>query len=214
MEESLGFKLDDSYLQATIVAADGSAEVNEAVYQIFERLNAGGMQLTPHEIRVALYAGILIDFLEELNQGSAWRSLYGKPSARIRDQELILRVLALYTSANSYSRPLKTYLNNFASTNRRLTDKVREAGELFKRACDALAAGPGARALRRPGASQVNVAQAEAVLVGIMHALAEGQLTKHVDSALADLLEDGSFVGATTRATADNDSVSERLRLA
>lgn len=54
LPEALRFKLDDSYMQATIVAADGSEEVNDAIYQIFERLNSGGTQLTPHEIRVAL----------------------------------------------------------------------------------------------------------------------------------------------------------------
>lgn len=214
MDESLRFKLDDSYLQATIVAADGSDEVNEAVYQIFERLNAGGTQLTPHEIRVALYAGDLIAYLEALNQSESWRVLYGKPSARIRDQELILRVLALYVSSDTYSRPLKTFLNKFARAHRQLDNRVRHAGDLFQRACDALLRGPAGKALRRPGAGQVNVAQAEAVLVGIMRALEAGDLVADLEGAIGQLLDDAAFGAATTRATADNDAVMERLRLA
>jgi hypothetical protein len=213
LDESLRYQLDDSYLQATIVAADGSEEVNEAVYQIFERLNAGGTQLTPHEIRVALYAGELIAFLERLNQLPAWRALYGKASSRIRDQELVLRVIALYLSAASYARPLKTFLNTFAAQNRSMNDTVRDAGRFFEIACAAVVNGLGPAALRRSGA-QVNMAQAEAVLVGVMAAMADDRLVEDLHAALQGLLEDEAFVQATTRATADNDSVAARLRLA
>ena len=62
--------LDNTFFQATVVDTDGSRDSLEVVYQIFERLNSGGTQLTPHEIRVALYAGPSIDFLERLNQDS------------------------------------------------------------------------------------------------------------------------------------------------
>jgi Protein of unknown function DUF262 len=62
LPEDLRFRLDDSYMQATIVVADGTTDVNDAIYQIFERLNSGGTQLTPHEIRVALAAGPLITY--------------------------------------------------------------------------------------------------------------------------------------------------------
>lgn len=213
MGEALTFKLDDSYLQATIVTADGSDEVNEAVYQIFERLNAGGTQLTPHEIRVALYAGDFIAFLEQLNQGSAWRGLYGKPSPRIRDQELVLRILALHVNGDVYTRPLKAFLNTFVSAHRSLDQTVTDSGELFSKACDALAT-VGPMALRRPGGSQVNVAQTEAIFVGAMRAIAKDQLTADLAQAVAGLIADDSFITATTRATADKEAVVERLRLA
>ena len=60
--------LDNTFIQATIVKSDGSFEsLDIFVYQIFERLNSGGTQLTAHEIRVALYAGPCIDYLTNLN---------------------------------------------------------------------------------------------------------------------------------------------------
>ena len=213
MDERLRFKLDDSYLQATIVAADGSDEVNEAVYQIFERLNAGGTQLTPHEIRVALYAGDFIAYLEGLNQNAPWRALYGKPSPRIRDQELILRILALEVNGDSYARPLKTFLNSFVADHRAFDSVVSDAGELFQQACDVLAA-VGPSALRRPGGSQVNVAQTEAVFVGLMRAIKAGKAVVDIQGAVTSLIADDRFILATTRATADKEAVFERVRLA
>jgi hypothetical protein len=209
LDESLQFKLNDSFLQATIVSSDGSGQVNEAVYHIFERLNAGGTQLTPHEIRVALYAGESIAFLEGLNQNASWRQLFGRPSPRIRDQELILRILALYTNASKYSRPLKSFLNAFMADHRTMTDELTEAGRLFAVACDELLT-VGPRALRRPKGSQVNVAQTEAVFVGLMRAIAAGSVKQN----LGELLEDSEFVQSTVRATADNDAVEVRIRLA
>lgn len=88
LPEDLRRQLDDTFIQATIVTTDGSDESLEAIYGIFERLNSGGTQLTPHEIRVALFAGPFIDFLDRLNSCEAWRELYGKQSPRLRDQEL------------------------------------------------------------------------------------------------------------------------------
>lgn len=213
LDENARFRLDDSVLRATIVASDSSAEVNEAVYQIFERLNSGGTQLTPHEVRVALYAGDLIAFLEELNQNADWRHLYGKPSARIRDQELILRILALYLSADSYSRPLKTFLNGFVANNRSGSPSVRGAGDLFRLACAELRNTVGPRALRRTANGQVNGAQTEAVVVAVMRGMLHHDLTHDLGAALDELLNDEGFVLATTRATADNDAVEQRLML-
>jgi hypothetical protein len=40
-------QVDNTFIQATIVKTDGSAKSLEAVYQVFERLNSGGTQLTP-----------------------------------------------------------------------------------------------------------------------------------------------------------------------
>lgn len=212
LTESLRFKLDDSYMQATIVSTDGSPEVNNAIYQIFERLNSGGTQLTPHEIRVALAAGPLIEYLEGLNNEPAWRGLYGPRSQRLRDQELILRILALYGESDRYSRPLKTFLNRYATDHRELDRSVTSAGDLFKSASAVLMNQIGPRAFRRPGVNQVNVAQAEAIMVGLMRATANnGRVPEGIPRKIQNLQEDLEFVGATTKATADNDSVSLRI---
>jgi hypothetical protein len=215
LDESLQFKLDDSYMQATIVTADGSPEVDESIFQIFERLNSGGTQLTPHEIRVALYAGELMASIEALNDDSDWRALFGPTkSKRIRDHELIMRVLALYTDSAGYSRPLKTFLNRFAQSDRSTDIASDPRGELFLEACRALNAQVGPRAFRRPGGGQVNTAQAEAICVATMEAIAAGRLPDDLAARVDRLLVDGEFQKHTGRATADRDAVDTRLTTA
>lgn len=214
MDESLQFKLDDSYMQATIVAADGSAEVDESIFQIFERLNSGGTQLTPHEIRVALFAGPLMASVESLNSSEHWRSLYGHKSKRIRDHELIMRILALYSDSTRYSRPLKAFLNNFARDNRAEDMTSDDRGVLFMQTVEKIATEIGPSAFRRIGGSQVNTAQAEALCVVLMEKMRDGDAPASVSEGLDALLADEQFLLHTGRATADNDAVETRLQRA
>ncbi|MCV7461328.1 DUF262 domain-containing protein [Micrococcus luteus] len=214
LDESSRRALDDSFMPATIVSTDGSSAVNDAIYKIFERLNAGGTQLTPHEIRVALYAGSLMVVIEELNSGPSWRALFGPPNKRIRDHELVMRVIALYLRADKYSRPLKTFLNDFSSEFRFANQLPDDAARLFTRAADLLLRDVGSGALRRNEGGQVNAAQAEAVMVGLMRRLATGDAPSGLTTAVDRLKEDETFARATTRATADNEAVNDRLQLA
>lgn len=214
LDESDRLKLDDSFMHATIVTTDGSKVVNDAIYGIFERLNSGGTQLTPHEIRVALYAGQLMVLVETLNSDSHWRELYGPPNRRIRDHELVMRILALFLHPDDYSRPLKRFLNNFSDEYRDVEGLPAHAEDLFAQAAQAIQDGVGRDAFRRSGASQLNAAQAEAVMVGTMRNIAAGTLTADLNGAIETLRGDEAFTLATTRATADNDSVTERLAAA
>lgn len=209
--EALQFKLDDSYMQATIVAADGSYEVNDSIFQIFERLNSGGTQLTPHEIRVALYAGNLMTSIESINNDPEWRALFGSTSKRIRDHELILRILALYTDSGSYSRPLKTYLNKFARKERKTQMINDPRGSVFLQACTAINKQVGPRAFKRPSSTQVNTAQAEALTIAVMESLKRGETLTDLGARFDRLIKDDEFLEHTGRATADKDAVDTRL---
>ena len=82
-------RIDDSIMHATIIRQDEPSEDQSSIYVIFERLNTGGVNLQPQEIRVALYHGEFVRVLTELNHNKEWRALIGKPSKRLKDMELI-----------------------------------------------------------------------------------------------------------------------------
>lgn len=207
--------LDNTYFQATVVDNDNSRESLEVIYQIFERLNSGGTQLTPHEIRVALYAGPFIDYLERLNQDENWRAVYGKGSPRLRDQELVLRILAFYAVAPTYRPPLKTFLNNFAADHRNLQRLNYQALDMsFRNASDLIAAADGRQAVRYLS-GQVNAALTEALFVGLMRRLDMGGdvETGDVLNAIDDIQDNDSLRLAISQATANEDSVKTRLEV-
>lgn len=214
LDDTTRRKLDNSFIPATIVQTDGSPDSLEAVYQVFERLNSGGTQLTPHEIRVALYAGPIIEFVSTLNTLEEWRELYGGRSKRLRDQELVLRIISLYVSPGTYKRPLKGFLNDFSGTHRYLDDLDQDRlQEQFQHAARLVLEGPGPQGLRYGGRG-ITAALTEAVFVGLMRRLeaAPPPNPSDVTSALERFLDKDGVEDALTRATADEDSV--RLRLA
>jgi len=208
--------IDSTFIQATIVETDDSTSSLDAVYQVFERLNSGGTQLTPHEIRVALYAGPYIAQLERLNVDANWRVLYGTKSPRLRDQEVILRTNALFVTPGTYKRPLKKFLNDFVGAHRQLEgiDSAR-IETLFKQAARLINEKAGPKSLRRQS-NQINTALTEAVLVGLMRRLdADDAITADaVEEGISRLRADKRFDQAISRATADEESVRTRLALA
>ncbi|WP_037601044.1 DUF262 domain-containing protein [Streptacidiphilus rugosus] len=207
--------LDNTFIHATIVKYNRSLGGDESVYSLFERLNTGGTNLYPQEIRVALYHGELVELLRELNSYPKWREIYGPPSERLKDQELILRFLAFFEEEEKYKRPLKAFLNDFLSAHRDLEglskDGLRKA---FHETCDLASSTLGRRALRAE--SQVNAAFADAVLVGLAHRLKAGPVEEpqKLVEARESLLGNADFTSAIARATADEDRVTRRLTLA
>lgn len=204
--------IDDSFIQATIVTARPEVNDMRAIYQIFERLNSGGTQLTAHEIRVALYAGPVIDFLETLNVSPDWRELYGRKNPRIRDQELIARILAFYAKWEEYSRPLKHFINNFLSDNFPAVDaSSRRHGELFLQAAEKLNRTIGREALRR-ASRQVNNAWTDALFVGLMTRIESADIDdSRVIVAYERLRDDPDYQTWTAGSSADEDRVHSRM---
>ena len=78
---------------------------------------------TPQEIRAAIYIGKLNKLINELNDYPSWRELFGKKNIRLKDQEMILRFFAMYTSLDTYTKPLKEFLNKFNGKYKNPTDK-------------------------------------------------------------------------------------------
>lgn len=207
--------LDNTFIHATVVKYNPALGGAESVYSLFERLNTGGTNLYPQEIRVALYSGRLVDMLRELNSFPAWREIYGPPSERLKDQELILRFLAFYEAEDEYQRPLKVFLNEFLSKHRDLQDlNVDRLQRIFQDTCT-LANNVLGRSALRPD-SQINAAFADAMLFGLARRLEVSPILNAdaVRVARNTLLQDPNFVSAIARATADEERVARRLSLA
>lgn len=212
-------RLDDSIIHATVIKQDVPSDDQSSVYFIFERLNTGATLLQPQEIRAAIYQGAFNELLHEINEFPKWREVFGRPSPRLKDQELILRFLAFERDAVNYKRPMKEFLNEFMGKHRKLEalDRGTLAGQ-FTAAIEALtqedALEP--RRLFRPG-TQINAAVFDAVMVGMakrLQANAQAPAGWAVREAYEALLDDADFKSAYARATADEASVESRLRLA
>lgn len=208
-------RLDDSIIHATVVRQDEPTEDQSSIYAIFERLNTGGVNLQPQEIRVALYHGGLVGVLRELNENPAWRSLYGRKSRRIKDMEMILRFFAFFYHADSYRSPMKDFLNRYMAGNRNLqTQSAEQLGSAFRSAISLISEVIGPRAFRPVRA--VNAAMIDSILTGVARRLAHGVITDH-DQFLKqydELLQNRAFRSAIETGTSQEANVQTRIRVA
>lgn len=216
LPDTLRRKLDNTFIQATIVRADESDASREAVYQIFERLNSGGTQLTPHEIRLALYPGRLVNFIGEINNSSEWRKVYGAVSPRLRDHEVLLRTIALYTATEFYVRPMKRFLNDFLGRNK--DNAAVASDDIQTRLLESISAIAESSSLAylRPPRQRLNVPRFDAIAIGAMRFFeTTGSISSaDVDRAINTLRTDTEFDTASSKQPDIDENVKSRIRIA
>jgi hypothetical protein len=215
LEQEDQLRLDDSIIHATIIRQDEPSDDQSSVYHIFERLNTGGTLLRPQEIRACIYHGPFNDLLFELNDKPAWRKVYGPPSIRLKDQELILRFFAFYFFSDSYHRPMNDFLNRFMGSNRFLDRISRDdLCNAFLPTIELIDDVFGSDAFR-PERS-LNAAVYDSVMVGMTRRLERG-LVNEIQSlvtAYERLLDDQEYVASVKTGTADESNVNSRLEKA
>jgi len=207
-------RINDSIIHATIVRQDDPSGDMSSIYSIFERLNTGGTLLQPQEVRVALYHGPLVEFLRELNNLEQWRSLYGRKNPRLKDQELILRFIALLYWHEKYKRPMKGFLNDYLEANRKFQmNPGEEITEIFKATTEVAVHCLGARAFRLKNA--LNAAVFDSMMVALAKRLrAKGPIGdgENLRRKYRALLADPNYLHAVERAIADEENVNKVSR--
>lgn len=221
--------LDDSIIPATIIRQEGGMyEGNEqtSMYHIFERLNTGGNQLVSQEIRAASYQGKLNELLADLNGYEQWQKIFqGKKSAtipdsskRMKDQELILRFLALYFDFQNYKGSMKDFLSSFMETHRSLdkgyTDFQMKV--IFTRTVNLVYDSIGEKAFRPRYA--LHAAVFDAVMVALAKQLEKRPIQdlEALKEAYEGLLSSEEFrqVSIDSKQTTSSENVRKRIELA
>lgn len=206
-------RLDDSIIHATVIRQDEPTEDQSSIYTIFERLNTGGVNLQPQEIRVALYHGEFVRVLQELNNDKSWRAMVGLKSKRLKDMEMILRFFAFFYYAEKYDAPMKNFLNRYMATNRHLKKQPEQSlREIFDRTTRTILSGIGDKAFR-PKRS-VNAAVVDSIMTGVAKRLmTRGEVSDPASlrGAFESLIGDAKYLEATETGTSQPANVTMRL---
>lgn len=212
-------RFDDSVIHATIVSQNKPEGDDRSLFHLFERLNTGGTPATAHEVRRSLWGGSLNELLSNLATNQHWQEVYGPTSARLKDQELILRFLALYVDETRYGsdgeRTMKDFLTSFMARHRDVRDpQALEWKTTFEEIILLVSDTFGRSAFRPEG--RLNTAVYDAVMVGLANARIDGTLPDDLslEHAYGELLENEAFKAATGSRTSHQPNVEKRLRLA
>lgn len=216
LNEADRFQLDDTVLRATVVQ-QLDPDDDSSMFHIFERLNTGGINLNPMEIRKCVYSGAHFILLEELNSLDEWRKLIGQPKAdkRLRDAELLLRLLALSNSWATYKKPMKRFLNEYLAASRKLKDGpmqnfINETKDNFSATCKFALKHLGEKPFHLRG--RLNYAAMDSTLLASGVALKKGigDLKVRYDV----LLKDAEYIDWCTKDTSDEKILINRVKKA
>ncbi|TVL99866.1 MAG: hypothetical protein CV087_16545 [Candidatus Brocadia sp. WS118] len=103
-------------IRSVIVKQVSPKDDDSAIYEIFNRLNSGGINLIPQEIRMSLYHSKFYDMLYRVNIKKEWRRLTGisEPDMHMKDLEFLLRGFAMLIMGDKYNPSMVKFLNAFS----------------------------------------------------------------------------------------------------
>lgn len=206
-------KLRNSTLRAINIKQLKPSNRNDSVFHIFERLNTGGTQLKPQEIRNAVYRGDIVKELNDLNNNEEWQSILGlkKKDKNQKDIELILRLFSLYKNHHNYEKPMLKFLNLSMGDNSNFDSKLAvEFKEKFPiivhRVFDLIE-----KPFRPKGV--LNSATLEAIMVSLLE-MNEDISDELIIERYYKIMESDSFKDVITGATTDTLILKKRIQIA
>ena len=211
LSEDDRYHLDDSTLRSTIIQ-QLQPDDNTSIYQIFERLNTAGTQLNAMEIRKAILSGNGYDTLEKINADSNWRLLIGKqePDKRLKDIELVLRVLALAHRQDEYSEPMKRFLTQYMEIlSKESQDDLNSVEMRFKSACHTIRQQLGNKPFHLRG--PLNLAALDSVVSTAINS--HESLKDNFESDFDALKKNDAFITSTTTDTSKTGVLKARFEL-
>jgi hypothetical protein len=185
-------------------------------FEIFSRLNSGGIPLKAQEIRMSLFYSDFYNSILDMNKNKKWRTFYGKkePELHLQDVECILRALAMFETKEGYKSPMKLFLNKFSdlakSFNSKKIEELKKIFEDFLDCCD------GAENEFKNEKGKFVVSYFDCIFVAICNKLKNKEnLNKKIDvESIKELKKDDDFQKLTIQASSSTKSVMERIEKA
>ena len=207
--------LDLKTIRNIIIKQNAPDDGDTVIFEIFNRLNSGGVNLKAQEIRTSLYHSPFYDMLYRININQLWRTQTPKniPDLNMKDIEILLRGFAMLWEGNEYAPSMTKFLNNFSQSMKSVSNEcVQKLERLFTNFINEIVNLQGDKLFFTN--QRFNISVYEAIFVGLCE---EGWVNetleiKNTTLAKIDLLKnDPEFIGATQKGTANTANVAKRL---
>jgi hypothetical protein len=222
LEEADARTLNDSILHSIVISPDPSSdspeygyEYNNAVIQIFRRLNTSGKPLQPQEVRSCIFYGSFDTLLHDLNKVKSWRSLFGVEHSRYKDVETILRFFALYENFEAYKATMPSFLDRYMEEKRNIeADQLLAMRDIFESTTCLLFEACGESLFKTGGTFLLS--KFDAVTVGLAKAIDSGVEFQSSDIAakVEQLIADQTYIDSTAEFINDTGNVINRINTA
>jgi hypothetical protein len=177
-------RLDLTPVRVVIIKQNEPKDDNSSIKEIYNRLNTGGVNLRPQEMRANLYESDFYRLLYKLNREPEWRRLIGRPGEDdlMRDVELLLRSIAMLVDGPEYQPSMVRFLDRFSGKAKRkiVGTKLDILEHIFKEFLKKTAQLP-PKTFDPESTSRFSIALFESVLYGVGRPLWEEQSARPIE---------------------------------
>jgi uncharacterized protein with ParB-like and HNH nuclease domain len=205
-------------IRNVIVKQNVPKDDDSSIYEMFNRLNTGGINLTPQEIRASLYHSDFYTMLSRVNMQAPWRKLLdgSQPDLHMRDIEILLRGFAMLLEGDKYGSSMARFLNRFSKNAKAFTDgTVKRLETVFNSFLEATAPLPSRAFFSASG--KFSLTTFEAIFAAVCgEALKNGSLNvgRLNPSVVASFRSDSEFAKFSQAQSNRKANVAGRLRRA
>jgi hypothetical protein len=213
--EDYKIQFDLRTIRNVIVKQNIPKNDDSSIYEIFNRLNTGGVNLRPQEIRASLYHSDFYKMLYKINLNEGWRRLLGvpEPDLNMRDVEILLRGFSMFLYGDKYSSSMAGFLNRSSKLAKFFSsDQIEQLERLFKIFLQSCSHLPGEIFFSKSG--KFSVTMFESVFSAICKKVSQDDLSRQFRVNLASLSElraDDAFMNSSQSQSNKKDNVKNRL---
>ncbi len=211
LPKSMQFMLQTRPLRITVLNDRSDFNVR---YDLFERLNTGGVTLHEQEIRNCVYVGEFNDFIKDLAKNEDFRSVVKMTENAERSgsyEELVLRFFAYHEDSDSFIHSVKGFLNDYMEKKTNNFKDNKYLNSLFVATFKAINDNLPGGIVRGARKNLTPIVLYEAISVGCAKAINSGE--KYDLSNLKHLLNDSEIKKCTTGATNSKKMIDKRISL-
>ncbi len=183
-------------------------------YDLFERLNTGGVILHPQEIRNCVYLGDFKDFLIECSQNGHFTNSVKMTENSERTgsrEELVLKFFAYYEYRNEFVHSVKGFLNDYMARKTKNFSNKQELRNIFERTFEVIDSLLPNGIVRGNRINITPLILFEAISIGVADMLAENSIVSIDSTKLKELLNNEELTRLTTGATNSRNKLNDRI---
>lgn len=182
-------------------------------FDLFERLNTGGIILHEQEIRNCVYQGRFNNFVKQCASDARIDLLIKRTDKRGRGnlEELVLKFFAYYEDREKFKHSVKDFLNDYMDRKTKKFDNENELIQLFEKTVSTLAGALPNGIARSDRPNTTPLVLAEAVMVGVADTINAGHQVDR--EKLIGILDDPDLKKLMTGGTNSSPKLLSRIEI-
>lgn len=181
-------------------------------FDLFERLNTGGVTLHPQEIRNCIYLGEFNDFIKKCSENESFRTVIKMTRNAERTgsyEELVLKFFAYYENRESFIHSVKEFLNEYMAFKTLNFKNKAQLENIFYQTFETLNNLLPDGIVRGNRKNITPLVLYEAITVGVADLIKNNQKIPKIP--LINLLNDDELTKLTTGATNSKSKLFQRI---